>query len=173
MASLGAWSLLQTSAGSLKPTQAMTFASPHVGNGDFAKAYNAQLSQVRYENYLDFVPFVPPDIEFLPLLERIPDLGKRIAGAEAWNYAPVGALQYITKDGAIEPDHAGLGAKRIAEILIDMVTAQTGEQIIWQRGPGESEVRGKAQDLCRLRRRTPPSSSPAPPVVVGEVWSQR
>ena len=127
LASLGAWSLLQTSTGSLKPTQAMTFASPHVGNGDFAKAYNAQLSQIRYENYLDFVPFVPPDLEFLPLLERIPDMRKKLAGAEDWHYAPVGALQYITKDGAIEPDHAGLGAKRIAEILIDILTGRVAD----------------------------------------------
>jgi len=127
LASLGAWSLLQTPTGSLQPTQALTFASPHAGNVDFAKAYNAQLSQIRYENYLDLVPFVPPEIEFLPLLEKIPDLGKKLAGAEAWNYAPVGALQYITKAGAIEPDHAGLGAKRIAEILIDMLTGRVAD----------------------------------------------
>ena len=83
LASLGAWLLLQTPNGSLKPTQALTFASPHAGNVDFAKAYNAKLSQVRYENYLDLVPFVPPENEFLPLLEKIPDLSKKIAGAEA------------------------------------------------------------------------------------------
>jgi hypothetical protein len=39
----------------------------------------------------------------------------------------LGALQYITKDGAIEPDHAGLGAKRIAEILIDILTGRVAE----------------------------------------------
>jgi len=127
LASLGALLLLQTPNESLKPTQAVTFASPHVGNVEFAKAYNAQLSQIRYENYLDLVPFVPPEIEFLSLLEKIPELGRQLAGADTWNYAPVGALRYITKDGAIEPDHAGLGAKRLAEILIDMLTGRVAE----------------------------------------------
>jgi hypothetical protein len=124
LASLGAW-LLQNQ--NLRPAQVLTFASPHVGNVDFARAYNSSMSQVRYENYLDIVPFMPPEVEFLPLLRKIPDLDRILVGADAWDYAPVGILQYIRKDGALEPDHAGLGVKRIATILLDLLTGRVAD----------------------------------------------
>jgi hypothetical protein len=129
LASLCAWQLQQQQlpGQNLTPTQVVTFASPHTGNVEFAKIYNATLSQIRYENYLDIVPFIPPEIELLALLEKIPDLSKKLAGAENWNYAPVGALQYIQENGAIEPDHAGLGAKRIDASLLDILTGRVAE----------------------------------------------
>ncbi len=114
LASLGGWLLHQKQ---LKPDLVVTFASPHTGTEDFAHHYNRIIDQIRYENYLDIVPFLPPEIEILNLLAQIPELGELFAGAENWNYAPVGTLQYIQKDGIVEPDQFGLGVIRIGEII--------------------------------------------------------
>lgn len=42
----------------LKP-QVVTFASPRVGNGDFAHAFDCCVPQIRVVNWGDFVPMVP------------------------------------------------------------------------------------------------------------------
>jgi hypothetical protein len=87
-------------ANGLNITQTITFAGPNCGNGDFVNAYNETFpNDVRYENYLDIVPLLPPDSEFITLLKAIPDLPasfvRRLNEMEAYDYQPVGNLTYI------------------------------------------------------------------------------
>ena len=97
LTSLGAWLLFKAN---LKPEQAVSFASPHTGNAAFASAYDSAIDQIRYENYLDMVPWTPPEIEFFDVLANIPGIGGLFKGAESWNYKPVGKLQYIYRKTA-------------------------------------------------------------------------
>lgn len=121
LASLGAW-LLHNHG--LHPTQVVTFASPNTGTTGFAAAYNGALNQLRYENYLDIVPFVPPESEWVDLLARIPQIGRIFREAEDWNYEPLGGLHYIQKDGTVIGDSSKLRAKRIAEIGFDIAVGK-------------------------------------------------
>lgn len=120
LASLGAWLL---NSNKLTPAGVVTFAAAHAGNSEFASVYNKVFGQqIRYENYLDIVPFVPPESEFFSLLEKIPYIGKLFAGAENWDYMPVGNLQYIEENGTVAGDSFGLSTIRIAEITEKIVT---------------------------------------------------
>jgi hypothetical protein len=147
LVSLGAWLL---SSHGFAPEHVVSFASPHVGDADFANAYNALLSQVRYENYLDLAPFVPPDLEHRWLLGRIPDLGRMMADAGGWDYQPVGTLRYIKEDGSVIDDYPGLESLRIAEIAIDIAIGKldavvhahslVGAGLVYCRGVCDSKL---------------------------------
>lgn len=126
LASLAAWLL---HGQGLQP-EVVTFASPNTGNADFAAAYDEVLSQARYENYLDIVPFVPPASEWVELLSRIPRIGKLFSQAEAWNYRAVGSLRYIQKNGAVIDDHPGLTAQRIAELGFDIAIGKLPQVLL-------------------------------------------
>ncbi len=112
----------------------MTFASPYPGNAVFAKGYNKVIDQIRYENYLDIVPWLPPNKEIFDHL--IPFLDELIDGLEhigfkkelekfkrflnkslKLNYTPVGTLQYIKKNGDIIGDSKNLTSIRIATFI--------------------------------------------------------
>jgi len=105
MASIGAYILSQTYH--LKIQQVVTFASPKPGDTGFRTGYQAVINnQVRYENYEDIVPLLPPADSFtklvVALLDLIPDIGKELADlfkeAEGWNYVPVGSGLFIEAD---------------------------------------------------------------------------
>jgi hypothetical protein len=113
MASIGAYILSQNLG--IPVQQVMTFASPRPGDSGFRDGYQAVIgNHIRYENYGDLVPLVPPSSDLLDLLiaiiNRIPDYGPEIAGwfraAKDWDYQPVGALEFITKGGQITPNEA-------------------------------------------------------------------
>lgn len=112
----------------------ITFASPFPGNADFATIYDSQVSQIRYENYLDIVPFVPPNStvvnDLLPLfdstlkflIKTFPSWKKTlkkfedfIDASKTMDYTQVGTLQYITKDHDIEGDNLILPYLRALE----------------------------------------------------------
>jgi hypothetical protein len=124
LASLGAWLL---HGQGLAPANVVTFAAAHVGDAQFAAAYSGEIAQIRYENYLDLVPFVPPDVEHRGLLSREPRLKKLFSEIELWDYEPVGTLRYIEKDGTVIGDRFGLETYRIAEILIDIARGEADD----------------------------------------------
>lgn len=108
MAPLAAYFLQQ--AYQIKIRQTVTFAAPRSGNQAFAAGYQAIFkNHVRYENYGDLVPLVPPGQEFCDLLADavswIPDIGEELAklfrDAGKWNYTPVGSEQYIDYDYSV------------------------------------------------------------------------
>jgi hypothetical protein len=105
LASIGAYILSQTYH--LPIQQVVTFASPKPGDVGFQSGYQAVINnQVRYENYQDVVPLLPPAARFIDLavgvFSLIPDVGGDLADlfkrAEGWNYVPVGSEQFIEAD---------------------------------------------------------------------------
>ena len=107
LASLGAY--LLTTAG-VAVEQVVTFASPRTGDAGFQAGYQKVIpNQIRYENYGDLVPLVPPPAVFISglaaVVAQIPDIGKELAAiiaeAKNWDYVPVGAEYFIesAKDG--------------------------------------------------------------------------
>ena len=102
MASLGAWMLSQNAG--IPVAKVITFASPKPGDAAFKAAYEAKLTQVRYENYQDIVPLLPPGgdmqttafqlLRFVPGSEKVID---KLRAAAGWGYVPVGSMLFITK----------------------------------------------------------------------------
>lgn len=101
LASLGAYLL---NAAGIPVQQVITFASPKTGDPDFQTGYQKVIpNQIRYENYGDLVPLVPPAVSFIgglaAVLGLIPDIGPKLAAlvkqAEAWNYVAVGQEYFI------------------------------------------------------------------------------
>jgi hypothetical protein len=106
MASIAAWILSQNAG--IPVSKVITFASPKPGESNFKMAYEAKITQVRYENYQDVVPLMPPGGEFLGvangLLKWIPgtaDMVTRFQACVQWGYEPVGSLLFIAKDGTV------------------------------------------------------------------------
>jgi hypothetical protein len=103
MASIGAYILSQNLGAPVAPP-VITFASPRPGDINFAGGLQKVLGQTRFENDRDIVPLLPPSTAFIDLVvaivQLIPYVGKRLAAlfqsAEAWNYMPVGTMQFIT-----------------------------------------------------------------------------
>jgi Lipase (class 3) len=103
MASIGAYILSQTYHFPIQ--QVVTFASPRPGDLGFQTGYQAVINQVRFENYQDIVPLLPPSDAFIQLatgvLNLIPqgqNLANLFQSADGWNYVPVGAQQFIEAD---------------------------------------------------------------------------
>ncbi len=113
MASLGAWALQEAG---LPPTEVVTFAAALVGDAAFASLYDAVFTQVRYENHLDLVPFVPPTPTLAEALDHIPLVGRLFEADGRWSYTHVGRLRHLTADGAVIGDEPGLAELRVAQI---------------------------------------------------------
>jgi hypothetical protein len=92
----------------------VTFASPKPGDASFQAGFQSVLSQTRFENYDDIVPLMGPSANFISVivsvLKLIPSVGQDLArlfqSAEGWNYAPVGAQQFITSNFQLVPDYS-------------------------------------------------------------------
>jgi hypothetical protein len=93
--------------------QVVTFAAPRVGNGVFAAGYQAVFNNhVRYENYGDLAPLVPPTQAASGVLANavswIPEVGAELAklfrDAGQWNYTSVGSEEYIDYDYSVIPN---------------------------------------------------------------------
>jgi hypothetical protein len=102
MAPIAAYLMQQGSGISIK--QVVTFAAPRSGDGGFQTGYQSVFkNHIRYENYGDLVPLLPPSDEFVGLLAKavayIPDIGsdlsKLISEAAGWDYTPVGSELFI------------------------------------------------------------------------------
>lgn len=112
-------------------SQTITFAGPNPGDADFCNSYNSTYpNDLRYENYLDIVPLLPPDAEFIDSLEAIPDLPTSFINllneAKGWDYETVGTLQYIDAEG-VAKSYSSIEADlllpvRISEIVEKIVT---------------------------------------------------
>ena len=104
-----------------KPPQVFTFASPKPGDTGFAKAYNANIAQESYENYLDLVPFLPPSDSTIRFFAKIPLIGDFFKKAEGLDYSSVGTHYYIEKTGKVVPVTSLLDDFRIGEIVFKIV----------------------------------------------------
>jgi hypothetical protein len=102
MAPIAAY-LMQQGAG-IPIQQVVTFAAPKSGNSAFASGYQSVFkNHIRYENYGDLVPLLPPPDAFVGLVAKavrlIPDIGakisKLVSEAAGWDYTPVGAELFI------------------------------------------------------------------------------
>jgi hypothetical protein len=117
-------------------TQTITFAGPNPGNAGFQSAYNSAFpNHLRYENYLDLVPLMPPVTETIDVLELIPDLPQsfinKLNDAKAWDYQSVGTLEYIDASAEVNAYNwikaDVLLPVRLAEISEKIVTFQLSE----------------------------------------------
>ena len=95
---------LMKQAAGIPIKQVVTFAAPKSGNSAFASGYQSVFkNQIRYENYGDLVPLLPPTDGFIGLIAKaaslIPDIGaklsKLVSEAAGWDYTPFGAELFI------------------------------------------------------------------------------
>lgn len=117
-------------------TQTITFAGPNPGNSDFQSVYNTTFTNhLRYENYLDLVPLMPPVPETIDVLEVIPDLPQsfidKLNDAKGWDYQSVGTLEYIESNADVKSlnwiEADAYLPFRLAEISEKIVTFQLSE----------------------------------------------
>lgn len=109
------------------PAAVYSFAPAHPGNSTFAAQFPlGTIPVTRYENYLDIVPFLPPDSTFITLFSKIPIIGDIFDVALNWDYTPVGTLQYIEQDHAITGDYVGLEVERLGGIFLQMLHGTAG-----------------------------------------------
>lgn len=83
--------------------QVVTFAGPHPGDQAFKEGYETVFTNhLRYENYGDLIPLLPPEDGFTAKIAEIAslldkDLGKFIAEtAGKWDYIAVGREKFIS-----------------------------------------------------------------------------
>jgi hypothetical protein len=112
-------------ASPLPITQVVTFASPRPGDSAFKAGYEEIIpNQIRYENYDDVVPLVPPSDAFIRLLADVPEIGELFKKAENWDYQPVGTLRYIERsrrDYRVIGDEPWLMAERMWHLAGEIV----------------------------------------------------
>lgn len=128
LASLGAYLLAHAA---IPIQQVVTFASPRTGDPDFRAGYQKVIpNQIRYENYGDLVPLVPPSAPFIAglaaVVGKVPNIGKELAAllkqAEAWDYEAVGQEFFIKSaaDGyAI--DTGVTEAEQVGDFILNLV----------------------------------------------------
>jgi hypothetical protein len=123
MASIGAW-IMQAQPYAIRIAQVVTFASPKPGDGSFQTAYEKIFTnQVRYENYDDLVPLLPPADGFIDAVADIPVIGDLFKQAESWDYQPVGTLRYIESAAngyEVTPDYPLLMDERLVEVSAEL-----------------------------------------------------
>lgn len=111
-------------------SQTITFAAPNSGDADFAKAYNTTFkNHIRYENYLDIIPLMPPDKEFVVILDEVPLIPKAFIdlmnSMGKYNYEPVGNLMYIDSKAK-----AKAYSKFEADVLLPLRMAEIGATML-------------------------------------------
>ncbi|MNJ84939.1 Lipase (class 3) [compost metagenome] len=115
----------------LKIEQVVTFAGPNCGNTDFVNAFNQTYPDTRrYENYLDIIPLLPPDPEFIDVLEDFPDLPQELIDVlnafKNFDYEPVGNLIYIDSY-AIAVPYSASSARTLLPIRMGEIALQLAE----------------------------------------------
>jgi hypothetical protein len=133
LASLGAW--LLTAAG-IPVAQVVTFASARTGDPDFRTGYQKVIpNQIRYENYGDLVPLLPPATPFIAglaaVVALIPDIGHKLAAiikeAEDWDYVAVGQEYFIESAAngyAINTNESD--ADQVGDFILNLITSGLG-----------------------------------------------
>jgi Lipase (class 3) len=108
------------------PTAVYTYAAPHPGDVTFADQYQLEIpNHIRYEFGNDIVPHIVPNSAFVDAVARLPELGKFFQGMEAWNYSPVGTLQFIDWNRkTIVGDSPELHFERWARLMNAIVECQ-------------------------------------------------
>jgi hypothetical protein len=125
-----------------------TFASPYAGNSDWAKGYEAKIKQDSYENYLDLVPWLPPNnavlgkvipeidtfinlLEHLGFKKQLEKFKHFVDESLKLDYTRVGQIYYIQEDHSITTPQQtpGLTNQRIRE-FIELIGKD-----IWHDGP--------------------------------------
>jgi hypothetical protein len=108
-------------------TFVVSFASPKIGNTEFARYFNSTVHQRTFENHFDIVPFLPPSqatmdsmdpnmttmVNEMMWSETTPK-SKRTAN---WDYQSVGHRRFIDKDGTLKTELSPeLDVQRIIDI---------------------------------------------------------
>jgi hypothetical protein len=107
-----------------------SFAGARVGDGVFAAAYNAALTDhIRYEFDNDIVPHLPAETSIVGALGA-PPLVAMLLGHINPGYASVGTLSYIKADATLVPGSPALKAQRIARLITALGAPQGVQQII-------------------------------------------
>lgn len=127
----------------MKIGQVVTFAGPNCGNTDFVNRFNRTYPDTRrYENYLDIIPLLPPDPEFLDILEDIPGVPQGLIDElnkfKNFDYQPVGNLIYINSHGVAMP-YSDLAAKALLPIRMGEIALQLLEnwrEVVSAHHPG-------------------------------------
>jgi hypothetical protein len=101
------------------------YAAARAGNSSFVSGFPSRVPVLRYENHLDIIPFVPPNLQFIDLIARVPLLHDLFRDAQDWDYTSLGTLRYIKEDGTIVRDDLLLHAIRAGEILASVVSGHS------------------------------------------------
>jgi len=110
------------SEGVATPSGVYTYGSPRVGDTPFATAYDAAISQWRFENNNDLVPHLPPAAQWLDFLGQI---DQRLSGLTAYAYLHVGTLEYLDANGVrTEGNSFTLQAKRMLNLADLLATGR-------------------------------------------------
>lgn len=123
--------------------QVITFAGPNCGDTDFMNAFNGTFRDTRrYENYLDIIPLLPPDPEFIDILEDIPGVPQELIDLlnkfKKFDYQPVGTLIYINAHAAAVP-YSDLSAKALLPIRMGEIALQLAKnwrEVVSAHHPG-------------------------------------
>lgn len=105
-----------------------TFAAPHPGDETFANAFADHLQATRYEYADDIVPLLPPSLAFREMFASVPFMQPYLHRFDL-DYAPVGELRYITKEGNIVSDSPTLRFRRYLN-LAELIVAGGFEEIV-------------------------------------------
>jgi len=93
------------------------YAPARAGNATFVSTFPPQIPVVRYEHYLDVVPFLPPNLLHGSVFAGISLFHEIFKGVTHWDYTSLGTLRYIQQDGTVVGDSARLSKQRQEEIL--------------------------------------------------------
>jgi hypothetical protein len=135
LANLAAARLAKVAGLKLAPAVA-TFAGAKPGDLDFQGVYNGLAPHsVRYEYRDDIVPHMPPSLDFLRWLAKLPSFAR--AGGKDWTplpagsegYVGVGDLRFIDWTGGIDGDSVLLKIQRYASLAEKVVGLQFGQLI--------------------------------------------
>jgi hypothetical protein len=131
------------SEGVTLPVAVYTYGSPRVGDTPFSNAYDAVISQWRFENNNDLVPHLPPAAQWLDFLSQV---DARLGGLTAYAYLHVGTLEFIDSNGKrTEGNSLGLQAKRMLAIADLLITGQ-----IKQVATDHSDTNQYIPKICAL-----------------------
>ena len=103
------------------------YGPARAGNSVFVSTFPSQIPVVRYEHYLDVVPFLPPNLRRRSVLAGFTLLHEIFANVARWDYTPLGTLRYIRQDGTVVGDSAGLSVQREKEIVAEALAGGTAD----------------------------------------------